>query len=60
MKTIIALFALVALSGCATKHGVAVYGWKSNVAISVQGDATQEAMVEATTDAKADASLTGL
>ena len=58
MKTAIRLSiitcALFALSGCATKHGVAVYGWKSNVVISVAGNATQEALIEATTDAKAD------
>ena len=54
MKTILLITALAFLSGCATKHGVAVYGWKSNVAISVQGDATQEALIEATTDAKAE------
>ena len=45
---------LAMLSGCATKHGVAVYGWKSNVSISVAGDSTQEALIEATTDAKAE------
>ena len=48
------LYVAALLTGCATKHGVAVYGWKSNVSISVAGDATQEAMVEATTDAKAE------
>ena len=53
MKTIIALLALVSLAGCATKHGVAVYGWKSNISISVQGDSTQEALIDATTDANA-------
>ena len=53
MKTIIALLALISLTGCATKHGVAVYGWKSNISISVAGDSTQEALIEATTDAKA-------
>ncbi len=55
MKTALTLLAAVTLlAGCATKHGVAVYGWKSNVAISIQGDATQEALIEATTDAKAE------
>ena len=53
MKTIIALLALICLNGCATKHGVAVYGWKSNISISVDGDSTQEALIEATTDANA-------
>ena len=53
MKTIIALLALISLTGCATKHGVAVYGWKSNISISVQGDSTQEALIDATTDANA-------
>ena len=53
MKTIIALLALISLTGCATKHGVAVYGWKSNISISVAGDSTQEALIEATTDADA-------
>jgi len=56
---IIGLLAIAALmTGCATKHGVAVYGWKSNIVISVQGDATQEALIEATTDAQAKASVT--
>ena len=57
MKTIFIIYLLyiaALFTGCATKHGVAVYGWKSNVAISVQGDATQEALIEATTDAKAE------
>ena len=49
MKTIALLSALLFLSGCAIKHGVAVYGWKSNVNISVSDDATQEGYVEATT-----------
>jgi len=54
MKTTFALLAAVALiTGCTTKHGVAVYGWKSNVSISVDGDSTQEALIDATTDAKA-------
>lgn len=53
MKAIIALLALISLTGCATKHGVAVYGWKSNISISVAGDSTQEALIEATTDADA-------
>jgi hypothetical protein len=53
MKVTALLIITTLLAGCATKHGVAVYGWKSNVAISVQGDATQEALIEATTDAKA-------
>lgn len=57
MKTIFIVYLLYVaalLAGCATKHGVAVYGWKSNVSISVAGDSTQEALIEATTDAKAD------
>jgi len=53
MKTLLLLIAALLLSGCATKRGVAVYGWKSNVTISMQGDATQEASVSATTDAQA-------
>jgi hypothetical protein len=55
MKIIFTLILASMLSGCATKHGVAVYGWKSNISISVAGDSTQEAMVEATTDTKANA-----
>ena len=56
MKTIFIVYLLyvaATLAGCATKHGVAVYGWKSNVSISVAGDSTQEALIEATTDAQA-------
>ena len=54
MKTAFLILALATLlTGCATKHGVAVYGWKSNVSISVAGDSTQEALIEATTDANA-------
>jgi len=53
MKTLLLLIAALLLSGCATKRGVAVSGWKSNVTISMQGDATQEASVSATTDAQA-------
>ena len=53
MKTLLLLIAALLLSGCATERGVAVYGWKSNVTISMQGDATQEASVSATTDAQA-------
>lgn len=53
MKTLLLLITALLLSGCATKRGVAVYGWKSNVTISMQGDATQEASVSATTDAQA-------
>ncbi len=54
MKTLLLLITgLLLLSGCATERGVSVYGWKSNVTISMQGDATQEASVSATTDAQA-------
>lgn len=56
MKTAFAIILASMLTGCASKHGVAVYGWKSNVTISLEGDATQkEAKVDATTDAKASA-----
>ena len=54
MKALILISTLfITIAGCATKHGVAVYGWKSNVSISVAGDSTQEALIEATTDAQA-------
>jgi uncharacterized lipoprotein YmbA len=53
MKTLLLLITALLLSGCATERGVAVYGWKSNVTISMQGDATQEASVSAATDAQA-------
>ena len=54
MKKLPLLIAALLLSGCATERGVAIYGWKSNVTIAVNGDAVQEAAIEATTDAKAD------
>jgi len=53
MKKLLLLITALLLSGCATERGVAVYGWKSNVTISMQGDATQEASVSAATDAQA-------
>lgn len=53
MKTLLLLITALLLSGCATERGVVVYGWKSNVTISMQGDATQEASVSAATDAQA-------
>jgi len=54
MKELLLIITALLLSGCATERGVAIYGWKSNVTISVNGDAVQEAAIEATTDAKAD------
>jgi len=54
MKKLPLLITALLLSGCATERGVAIYGWKSNVTIAVNGDAVQEAAIEATTDTKAD------
>ncbi len=54
MKKLPLLITALLLSGCATERGVAIYGWKSNVTISVNGDAVQEAAIEATNDTKAD------
>ena len=54
MEKLLLLITALLLSGCATERGVAIYGWKSNVTIAVNGDAVQEAAIEATTDTKAD------
>jgi predicted small secreted protein len=54
MKILLLLITALLLSGCATERGVAVYGWKSNITISINGDAVQDAAIEATSDTNAE------